>query len=107
MTAAEQNLKIVTDHLARLSDIQRRGSDLFTGANRSTSGVAENVSRTHGLVCQLTNLALSAAETARKSAGENLHQKSAEMAEQLTTAAANYNDADYRAGRSLGGAIKA
>ena len=107
MTSAEQNLKIVTDHLARLSDNQRHASDLFIGANRSTDSVAENHARTHGLVCQVTNHALSAAEAARKSAGEILYEKSAEMAERLTTAATNYNDADYRAGRNLGGAIRA
>lgn len=74
MTSAEQNLKIVTDHVARLSDNQRHASDLFIGANRSTGNVAETVSRTHGLVCQVTNIALSAAEAARKSAGQSLHE---------------------------------
>ncbi|MGH3644652.1 MAG: ESX-1 secretion-associated protein [Mycobacterium sp.] len=107
MTTAEPNLKVVTDHLTRLADIQQHAADLFTGANRTTGEVAENVSRTHGLVCAATNMAVSTAETARKAAGEILHKRSVEMAAQLTTAATNYNDADYRAGRSLGGAIKA
>jgi hypothetical protein len=107
MTAAEANLKIVTDHLIRLADAQQHATDLFTGANRTTAGVAENVSGTHGLVCHATYLALSTAETARHDAGATLHARSMEMAAQLLTAAANYEDADYVAGRSLGGTIKA
>ena len=106
MTSDEENLKVVTDHLARLAVIQQHAADLFTGANRTTGEVAENISRTHGLVCSATHLAVSNAETARVTAGKLLHAKSVEMSSQLTTAATNYDDVDYRAGNSLGGAIK-
>jgi hypothetical protein len=107
MTSDEANLTVVTDHLARLADIQQHAADLFTGANRTTGDVAGNVSRTHGVVCSATHLAVSTAETARVAAGKLLHAKSVEMSAQLTTAATNYDDVDYRAGKSLGGAVKA
>ena len=107
MTAPEQNLKVVTDHLVRLSGIQQHAADLFTGANRTTGDVADNLWTTHGIVCAATNVAMATAEAARKATGEVLHKRSADFTEQLTTAATNYEDVDYREARSLGGACSA
>ena len=107
MTSAEQNLKVVTDHLITLAGTQQHAADLFVGSNRSTNDIAANAWSTHGAVCAATNIALSTAETARKAAGKILQKKSEDFGEQLKTAATNYADVDYLTGNSLGGACNA
>jgi hypothetical protein len=106
VSGQEQNLKVVVDHINGLAEKQQRAADLFTGANRTTAGVAANVVSTHGLVCSATSIAVSVAETARKAAGSQLLTVSTELAAKLTTAATNYDDVDYREGRSLGQACQ-
>jgi hypothetical protein len=106
MSSEEQNLKVVTDHVTELASKQQRAAHLFVGANRTTGDVAADILSTHGLVCSATSIAVSAADTARKTAGSNLYKVSCELATKLSTAAINYGDADYRAGRSLGQACQ-
>jgi hypothetical protein len=102
----DQNLRVLTEHIIRLAEKQQTAADKVLGANRMTGDVASRVTSTHGLVCSATSLAVSGADTARKAAGEALHKVSTELSEKLTTAANNYNNADYRAGRSLGQACQ-
>ena len=78
----------------------------MTGANRTTADVAANIISSHGLACSATSFAVSIAETARKTAGTQLNKVSTELTAKLTTAAANYEDVDYREGRSLGQACQ-
>ncbi len=49
---------------------------------------------THGIVCTATNVAVSSAETARRTAGGALVRVSNELAEKLTAAANSYDDTD-------------
>jgi hypothetical protein len=106
MSDQDQNLRVVTDHINELAKRQRTAADKITGANRGTGNAAADVLGTHGLVCWATSTAVSTAEEARTAAGAKLYQVSAEFSEKLTTAAINYNDADYRARKSLGRACR-
>ncbi len=106
MTDQDQNLKVVVDHVNELAARQHTTADKITGANRSVGDVAAQAVRTHGLVCSATSVALATADTGRTAAGAALHTVSTELEAKLTTAAINYDDADYRAGRSLGQACQ-
>lgn len=97
-----KNLQVVTEHIDNLAELQQRAADKITGANRTTGGVSERVESTHGLVCMATSSAVESIDTARKAAGAALFTTSTELAAKLTTAALNYNDTDYRAGKSIG-----
>lgn len=106
MSDQEQNLQVVTGHINHLAEKQHTAADKIMGANRTTGDVAANVSSTHGLVCSATSMAVSAADTARKTAGAALYKVSTELETKLNTAATNYENADYRAGKSLGQACE-
>jgi hypothetical protein len=102
MSVADENLHVVTDHINELAARQHTAADKITGGNRAIGDVAGHVLSTHGVVCGLTSLALMPVDTGRKAAGAVLAKVSTELEEKLKTAEANYNDADYRAGHSLG-----
>lgn len=102
MSDLELNLKVVTDHLTELGGFQETAANKIVGANRETADVAAKIEDTHGLVCYATSQAMSEGETARKDAGDNLYTVSTEFKEKLDVAAINYNDVDYREGRSIG-----
>jgi hypothetical protein len=102
MTDQGKNLQVVTEHLDHLAEKQQTAANKITGANRMTGDVSASVLATHGLVCSATSIAVSAVDDARKLAGTALHETSSELATKLTTAAINYNDADYMAGDKLG-----
>jgi len=106
MSHLELNLMVLTDHLTELAGRQQSAADQVIGANRHTGDVTTQVENTHGLICNATTMALREAEAGRKSAGEALHRVSTELSAKLTTAATNYNDVDYREGRSLGQACQ-
>ena len=106
MSDQEQNLQVLREHIDHLAEKQLTAANQITGANRTTGDAAGNVSSTHGLVFSATSLAVSAADTARRTAGAALYKVSNELSEKLTTAASNYDNADYRAGRSLGQACQ-
>lgn len=106
MSDQEQNLQVVTGHINHLAEKQHTAADKIMGANRATGDVASNLVSTHGLVCSATSIAVSTADTARKTAGATLHRVSTELEAKLNTAAVNYENADYRAGNSLGQACQ-
>lgn len=106
MTAQEQNLDVVTEHLTYLAGRHARVSDLITGANRTASDIAADVVSSHGIVCATTGIAVSFAETQRKAAGTAMFTTSTELDTKLVAAATNYEDVDYREGRSLGDACQ-
>ena len=101
MSDGEMNLRVVTEHLLHLSEKQSRAADKLIGANRAVSGVAEAVASTHGVACSLTNQAVTEAVSRRAAAGENLRKVSTELDEKLKSAAGNYANADYMAGKSI------
>jgi hypothetical protein len=106
MTGQDQNLQVLTDHLHELAALQHTAADKITGANRQIGDVAGKVLSTHGLVCALTSLALTTIDTDRQAVGGLLFKVSTELEEKLDTAATDYNNTDYLAGRSLGWACR-
>jgi len=106
MTSADQNLHVVTDHIAELAGRQHAAADKITGANRAIVEVADHVLKTHGALCALTSLALGAVDSGRKAAGAALYSASDELAQKLETTEANYENTDYLAKRSLGRACE-
>lgn len=107
MSDPDQKLQIVTEHVDHLAVKQHTAADAITTANRLTEGVSERITSTHGSACSATSSAMSAAEEARLAAGAALRQTSLDLADKLTGAAINYNDVDYRSGKSLGQACQA
>jgi uncharacterized phosphosugar-binding protein len=105
MSDLEQNLKVVTDHLGELANRQQTAADKIIGANRATVEIAAKIEATHGLICFATSQAMSAGESARKEAGQTLYNVSTEFNQKLDTAATNYENVDYREGRSIGEAF--
>lgn len=101
MSDGDMNLRVVTEHLLHLAGKQSHAAEKLIGANRAVSGVAESVSHTHGIACTLTNEAVAEAVSRRATAGENLRKVSAELEEKLRSAADNYGNADYMAGKSV------
>jgi Excreted virulence factor EspC, type VII ESX diderm len=93
-TDQEKNLKVLTDHIRHLAEQQQQAVNQITGANRSIVDPARNVQYTHGMVCEATHLAVSAAEEARRAAGGALFKVSTELGEKLNTAAARYDHSD-------------
>lgn len=102
MTDQEENLKVLTEHVRRLATDQQAAAGRITVANQSAQGVAGNMWGTHGVVCAATNIAVSAAETARLAAGAALYKVSTELSEKLTNAAGNYDSADSQGGQDIG-----
>jgi hypothetical protein len=90
----EKNLKVLTEHILDLAKRQQTAVDQITGANRAIADPARNVQDTHGMVCEATHLAVSAAEEARRAAGSALFKVSTELGEKLNTAAARYDHTD-------------
>lgn len=103
MSNREANLRVVTDHIEELADRQSRAVDQLMGANRAAATASDRVEATHGLICQLTSMALSDADIARSVAGQTLQRVSGELAEKLQNAARNYQSTDYMAGGKIGG----
>jgi hypothetical protein len=106
MTDQQQNLQVVTDHINLLAGHQQTAADKILGANRTAGNVSDSVASTHGHACWATTLAVSNADTARTTAGAALFKVSNELSEKLRTAASNYNNTDYMAGRDLGQACQ-
>lgn len=101
MSDLEMNLSVVTEYLGELAAKQQTAADLITTANSHVADIASKVQSTHGQVCWATVQALSGDED-RKAAGHTLATVSTEFNEKLGRAAANYNNTDYREGRSIG-----
>ncbi|WP_441957887.1 ESX-1 secretion-associated protein [Mycolicibacterium houstonense] len=101
MSDLEMNLGVLTGYLLELAGGHQKAADLITGANRHTDEISSNVESSHGQVCWATINALSGGEP-RKAAGETLVRVAGEFSEKLGRAANNYNNADYRAGRTIG-----
>lgn len=95
------NLKVLTDHILNLAARHQQAVNQITGANRSIVDPARNVQDTHGMVCEATHLAVSAAEEARRAAGGALFKVSTALGEKLTAAAARYDHTDAGAANDI------
>lgn len=100
-TDSDQNLKVLTDHVQHLATVQQKAVDLITGANRSIVDPGRNMWDTHGIICSASNLAVSVAEAARRTAGGALVHVSTELSEKLTAAARAYENTDAAAGEDI------
>lgn len=103
MSNLDMNLKVLTEYLGELGAKHQTASDLITGANRSVADITSKIESSHGLICWATISALGGGE-ARKTAGDTLVRVSEEFTEKLGRAATNYNNVDYREGRTIGDA---
>lgn len=101
MTNPEKNLHVLTSHIDDLARKQLEAADQITGANRSAADITSQVFATHGAACAATTAALSIAEEDRNTLGTKLLSTSNEFAAKLATAALNYQNTDYLAGRAL------
>ena len=77
--------------LASLQDEAARG---ISSAVLAVQGVGENMTKTHGLICAVTNAAVTAAETERATAGNRTAGVSTELAAKLRHAAEKYDETD-------------
>ncbi|MBJ7341428.1 ESX-1 secretion-associated protein [Mycolicibacterium sp.] len=102
MSDLESNLTVVTGHLTELGNFQETAANKITGANRETADIAAKIRETHGLICYATSQAMAETETARRDAGDTMSTVSTEFKQKLDTAAVNYDNVDYREGRSIG-----
>ena len=101
-TDHEKNLTVLTDHVRTLATVQDTAVGLFTGANRSAQGLADQLWSTHGIICAPTNTVMGMADTARHAAGLQLLKVSDDLAARLRDAASNYDSTDTAAAGDLG-----
>ena len=97
----EKNLKVLAEHIRDLAARQQTAVDQIIGANRAIVDPARNVQETHGMVCEATHLAVSAAEDARLAAGGALFKVSTELGQKLNNAAARYDHTDDAAADAI------
>jgi len=102
LSGLDDNLKVLTEHLNDLAGKQQSAAGQIIFARDAVVDVTGSVWRTHGAVCAATNLAIGDAETARAAAVSHLYKMSADLRDRLNSAAQNYNNSDWRAGRDIG-----
>jgi len=93
-TDQEKNLKVLTDHLLKLAETQRTAAVEIAGATTAVQTAAGQVSATHGIVCEATHLAVSAAYAARAAGGRQMQKTSEELDLKLTDASEYYEKGD-------------
>src|ERR1700759_3893693 len=99
---SDYDLKVLTDHLYELARDQQRAASQARLPTSAVNGVADEVLRTHGVICRPTHSALADAEQARHTSGTNLSKASDDLKDRLNWAAQNYSDVDFREGRDIG-----
>ncbi|CDP89113.1 MULTISPECIES: ESX-1 secretion-associated protein [Mycolicibacterium] len=95
-------LNVLTSDLRAMSTIQNEAASGFSAAGDTTSWVEWKVLATHGPVCWSSQQALCEANEARKSACETMMNTSNDLAENLTTAASQYDQTDAQEAGTLG-----
>jgi hypothetical protein len=101
LSAQGDNLRVLTEHIDELAAKQTTAAGSLKIAGETVNDVASNVWSTHGVACAASNMAVAAVETARDDARTKLWKMSHDLSERLRTASANYNDADWLAGRDI------
>jgi len=77
--------------LASHQDDAARG---INSAVMAVQGVGDSMTKTHGLICAVTNAAVTSAETERATAGNRTAGVSTELAAKLRHAAEKYDETD-------------
>lgn len=101
MSNLADNLKVLTEHIDELAAKQTTAAGCLKVAGETVNDLASSVWATHGIVCAASNMAVDAIEVARDAADAKLWRMSNDLAERLRTASANYNNADWRAGKDI------
>jgi hypothetical protein len=94
-------LKLTAAYVRALGDLHDTAAGEIGDAVGSVQLVGENMSKTHGLICAVTNAAVKAAEAARIDAGTKTRQVSEELADKLRHAADAYDATDAAEERKL------
>lgn len=89
-----EDRRIAAATIRSLASHQDEAARGINSAVRAVQGVGDNMTRTHGLICAVTNAAVSAAETGRAAAGNRTAGVSTELAAKLRHAADKYDETD-------------
>jgi ESX secretion-associated protein EspC/F len=95
------NLSVLTEFIDDISAKQGTAAGELKVAGETVNDLGSNVLATHGVVCALSNMAVSDVETARDAAAEKLWKMSHDLSKRLAEASANYQNADWLAGRDI------
>lgn len=101
MSSQTDNLRVLTEHIDDLAAKQTTAAGCLKIAGETVNDLASSVSSTHGVVCALSNMAVSAIESARDAADAKLWRMSHDLSERLGVASANYNNADWIARKDI------
>jgi hypothetical protein len=101
LSAQDDNLRVLTEHIDDIAAKQTTAASSLKIAGETVNDLASNVWSSHGVVCAASNMAVAAVETARDSARTKLWKMSHDLSERLHTASENYNNADWLAGRDI------
>jgi len=101
LSAQGDNLRVLTEHIDDIAAKQTTAAGSLKIAGETVNDLASSVWSTHGVVCAASNMAAEAVETARHDARTKLWKMSHDLSERLHTASANYNNADWLAGRDI------
>jgi hypothetical protein len=93
MTDGEER-RIAAAAIRSLASHQEEAARGFGSAVMAVQGVGDNMTKTHGLICAVTNAAVTAAETERATAGNRTAGVSTELAAKLRHAAEKYDETD-------------
>ncbi|WP_019970328.1 ESX-1 secretion-associated protein [Mycobacterium sp. 141] len=99
------NLNVTTAHLRELASRQTEAAGAIAEAAAATQGTTMNMWSSHGTVCSATNMAVMAADGARRSACAAAAKVSSTLSEMLDTAAAQYDQTDSTQASVLGTTI--
>jgi len=93
MTDGEER-RIAAAAIRSLASHQEEAARGISSAVMAVQGVGDNMTKTHGLICAVTNAAVTAAETERATAGNRMAGVSTELAAKLRHAAEKYDETD-------------
>ena len=93
MTDGEER-RIAAATIRSLATHQDEAARGISSAVMAVQGVGDNMTKTHGLICAVTNAAVAAAETERATAGNSTSEVSTELAGKLRHAADKYDETD-------------
>lgn len=96
-----ENRVIVTGTIRGLASVQADAAKEIRSAVSCVQMVGENMSKTHGTICQVTNAAVNAAQSVRLAAGNGAAGVSDELAAKLRHAADEFDGVDESEGGRL------
>lgn len=96
-----EDVSVDPDYIQRLAPYQEQAADAFGSAAGVVSGMAHQVSSTHGVVCDGSRAALRNLEEAHNHLAATMQGFSTQLAEWLRTAAYAYGSADDLAAKNL------